>query len=72
MDNSAEVKMNEKRTNEKKMKEKEDELNGMGGDRKTEPALRCQPTPQIHSNPPQPSPHHQYPSLYHTNNRASQ
>ena len=40
MDNSAEVKMNEKRTNEKKMKEKEDELNGMGGDRKTEPALR--------------------------------
>ena len=54
MDNSAEVKMNEKRTNEKKMKEKEDELNGMGGDRKTEPALRCQLTPQIHSNPPPP------------------
>ena len=26
-----------------KMKEKEEELNGMRGDRKTEPALRCQP-----------------------------
>ena len=31
-----------------KMKEKEEELNGMRGDRKTEPALRCQPA-QIHS-----------------------
>ena len=31
-----------------KMKEKEEELNGMLGDRKTEPALRCQPA-QIHS-----------------------
>ena len=37
---------------EKEMKEeKEEELNGMRGDRKTEPALRCQPAPQIHSNP---------------------
>ena len=34
-----------------KMKEKEEELNGMRGDRKTEPALRCQSAPQIHSNP---------------------
>ena len=32
-----------------KMKEKEEELNGMRGDRKTEPALRCQLNPQIHS-----------------------
>ena len=31
-----------------KMKEKEEELNGMRGDRKTEPALRCQ-LAQIHS-----------------------
>ena len=38
---------------EVKEEEEEDELNGMvGGDRKTEPALRCQLTPQIHSNPP--------------------
>ena len=37
----------------KEMGMKEGELNGMvGGDRKTEPALRCQLTPQIHSNPP--------------------
>ena len=39
---------------EKKMKAKEEELNGMLGDRKTEPALRCQLTPQTHSNPPLP------------------
>ena len=39
----------EKEMKEKKMNEKEEELNGMRGDRKTEPALRCQLTPQIHS-----------------------
>ena len=44
----------EKEMKEKKMNEKEEELNGMRGDRKTEPALRCQLTPQIHSNPPPP------------------
>ena len=46
--------MKEKKMKEKKMKAKEEELNGMLGDRKTEPALRCQLTPQIHSNPPRP------------------
>ena len=32
-----------------KKKEEEERLNGMLGDRKTEPALRCQLNPQIHS-----------------------
>ena len=56
-DGGNEEKMNEKRMKEKKMDEKtmkgekEEELNGMRGDRKTEPALRCQSAPQIHSNP---------------------
>ena len=58
-DGGNEEKMNGKRMKEEKMKEinektmkgKEEELNGMRGDRKTEPALRCQLAPQIHSNP---------------------
>ena len=48
---NEEEKEEEKEMKEKKMKEKEEELNGMRGDRKTEPALRCQSAPQIHSNP---------------------
>ena len=47
------MKMKEDDSREKKKKEgvneEEEKLNGMLGDRKTEPALRCQLNPQIHS-----------------------